>query len=296
MNEKNDPAAAARDGMCKTCNGTRRVPLHGEGDFYYISHGHKRAIDPRRPTGPLGEYLEFTIPCPDCPEPPAAAQGEGDSETAFDLIQKLIGAAAEIPGNCERQDQCNEDNCEVYDICTTYQRLDAHQWYSYFQKHCCQMCGHEHADCDCGNPPAPAQGEEHVPCPYQSDCLRQLAVGELRGENCPPGAVKIEGGDCTVPAPTAPSPLLAVVFGDWARGRWDEEVANRPKNNVHHRTLDQTWKQVIRYADSLDRRRCVEGVVQRWGDKKGQCSVAIDCAPGSIEDGTHVTVVVPEKP
>lgn len=33
----------------------------------------------------------------------------------------------------------------------------------------------------------------------------------------------------------------------WAVSRWNAEVAQRPLVNVHRRTLDDTWRQVIRY-------------------------------------------------
>lgn len=33
---------------------------------------------------------------------------------------------------------------------------------------------------------------------------------------------------------------------DWAVERWHAEVANRPLRNIHRRTLDDTWRQVIR--------------------------------------------------
>lgn len=33
----------------------------------------------------------------------------------------------------------------------------------------------------------------------------------------------------------------------WACSRWQAEVAHRPLVNVHRRTLDDTWRQVIRY-------------------------------------------------
>jgi len=35
---------------------------------------------------------------------------------------------------------------------------------------------------------------------------------------------------------------------NWAVERWHAEVANRPLINRHRRTLDNTWRQVIRYA------------------------------------------------
>jgi len=35
---------------------------------------------------------------------------------------------------------------------------------------------------------------------------------------------------------------------EWAVERWHAEVANRPFHNIHRRILDDTWRQVIRYA------------------------------------------------
>jgi len=35
---------------------------------------------------------------------------------------------------------------------------------------------------------------------------------------------------------------------NWARERWNAEVKNRPLINVNRRPLDDTWRQVIRYA------------------------------------------------
>jgi hypothetical protein len=34
----------------------------------------------------------------------------------------------------------------------------------------------------------------------------------------------------------------------WACGRWREEVQDRPMVNKNRRTLDDTWRQVVRYA------------------------------------------------
>jgi len=34
----------------------------------------------------------------------------------------------------------------------------------------------------------------------------------------------------------------------WAVDRWLAEVSNRPLVNIHRRTLDDTWRQVIRFA------------------------------------------------
>jgi len=46
---------------------------------------------------------------------------------------------------------------------------------------------------------------------------------------------------------------------DWAVSRWREEVAARPLQNVHRRTLDGTWRQVLRWFGVDD--------VQRLGDR-----------------------------
>jgi hypothetical protein len=39
---------------------------------------------------------------------------------------------------------------------------------------------------------------------------------------------------------------------DWAVIRWNAEVANRPLQNIHRRTLDTTWRQVIRHFGGDD--------------------------------------------
>jgi hypothetical protein len=41
---------------------------------------------------------------------------------------------------------------------------------------------------------------------------------------------------------------LTVELLEWAVSRWREEVSLRPLVNTHRRTLDDTWRQVIRYA------------------------------------------------
>lgn len=42
----------------------------------------------------------------------------------------------------------------------------------------------------------------------------------------------------------------------WAVKRWKAEVANRPLQNIHRRTLDDTWRQVIRYCGGDDEALC----------------------------------------
>lgn len=39
---------------------------------------------------------------------------------------------------------------------------------------------------------------------------------------------------------------------DWAVERWNAEVSNRPLQNIHRRTLDDTWRQVIRHLGGDD--------------------------------------------
>lgn len=39
----------------------------------------------------------------------------------------------------------------------------------------------------------------------------------------------------------------------WAIERWDAEVRNRPLVNVHRRSLDDAWRQVIRHFGGDDR-------------------------------------------
>jgi len=42
----------------------------------------------------------------------------------------------------------------------------------------------------------------------------------------------------------------------WAVERWNVEVANRPLKNVHRRSLDTTWRQVIRFFGGDDEALC----------------------------------------
>ncbi|WP_304308108.1 hypothetical protein [Pseudacidovorax intermedius] len=44
-------------------------------------------------------------------------------------------------------------------------------------------------------------------------------------------------------------------LADWAAERWHAEVAQRPLENVHRRSLDDTWRQVLRYLGVDDRVR-----------------------------------------
>jgi CRISPR/Cas system-associated protein Cas10 (large subunit of type III CRISPR-Cas system) len=39
---------------------------------------------------------------------------------------------------------------------------------------------------------------------------------------------------------------------EWAVSRWKDEVEHRPLTNIHRRSLDDTWRQVIRFAGGDD--------------------------------------------
>jgi len=42
----------------------------------------------------------------------------------------------------------------------------------------------------------------------------------------------------------------------WAVERWNAEVKNRPLQNIHRRSLDTTWRQVIRHYGGDDEGLC----------------------------------------
>lgn len=42
----------------------------------------------------------------------------------------------------------------------------------------------------------------------------------------------------------------------WAVSRWEAEVKNRPLQNIHRRSLDDTWRQVIRHFGGDDAGLC----------------------------------------
>lgn len=56
--------------------------------------------------------------------------------------------------------------------------------------------------------------------------------------------------DYAVPAPSPADERAAMLA--WAVERWDAEVKNRPLINVHRRSLDDTWRQVIRHCGGDD--------------------------------------------
>ena len=61
----------------------------------------------------------------------------------------------------------------------------------------------------------------------------------------------------TMTEPVEDGPLFAQPKAEpdavaWAINRWIAEVANRPLKNVHRRSLDDTWRQVIRHFGEDD--------------------------------------------
>lgn len=50
--------------------------------------------------------------------------------------------------------------------------------------------------------------------------------------------------------------LTSQTVVDWAVSRWAAEVKLRPLQNVHRRSLDDTWRQVIRQFGGNDKMLC----------------------------------------
>ncbi|ABR10595.1 BcepNY3gp60 [Burkholderia phage BcepNY3] len=65
---------------------------------------------------------------------------------------------------------------------------------------------------------------------------------------------------------------------DWAVGRWDAEVKNRPLTNVHRRSLDDTWRQVVRHCGGDD--------VSLIGPRHDDLVAASAPAPSASLEGT----------
>lgn len=60
----------------------------------------------------------------------------------------------------------------------------------------------------------------------------------------------------------------------WAANRWRLEVENRPMVNVHRRTLDDTWRQVIRYFEGDPDKLCGPSHDQLLGAASGAPAAA----------------------
>lgn len=61
-------------------------------------------------------------------------------------------------------------------------------------------------------------------------------------------------------APTKPTGITSERIDSdlaWAVQQWNAEVKNRPLENIHYRTLDATWRQVIRHFGGDDKLLCV---------------------------------------
>ena len=95
----------------------------------------------------------------------------------------------------------------------------------------CPECGKQPSDC---SGTACAQTCQCSACDYCQ--ARDAAAGLTRLLSAPPA-----------PPARLPEGLLG-----WAVDRWRAEVQQRPLANVHRRSLDDVWRQVIRYAGGDD--------------------------------------------
>lgn len=60
-------------------------------------------------------------------------------------------------------------------------------------------------------------------------------------------------GSCRVSAPAKLASVVSrQVVIDWAVERWTLEVSERPLGNIHRRSLDDAWRQFIRYLGADD--------------------------------------------
>lgn len=80
-------------------------------------------------------------------------------------------------------------------------------------------------------------------------CMRdegfEIRVLPKDGQPLPWAIVNLETGQAdSLPNPR---PLTNNTTIAWAVDRWEKEVKNRSLNNVHRRTLDDTWRQVIKH-------------------------------------------------
>ncbi len=80
--------------------------------------------------------------------------------------------------------------------------------------------------------------------PYIRGQFRE--IGEPRN-----GIAQFEKMAAEIERMKASQPGLPEVLS-WAVGRWNAQVANRPLQNVHRRTLDGVWRQVMRHCGADD--------------------------------------------
>ena len=127
-------------------------------------------------------------------------------------------------------------------------------WFDdYYDKACAEFGG-----IDCTDPKGIAedawQAHASLPAPQQAT---PEPVGDVRCEGCGYMTHHREHMGCvraakqhTHPAPGVPegSALFMRALLQWAVGRWQAEVQDRPMVNKNRRTLDDTWRQVIRFA------------------------------------------------
>jgi hypothetical protein len=97
-------------------------------------------------------------------------------------------------------------------------------------------------------PPAEAQPVAHALFRQDDDGLEPVMFYP-RGTAPDPATLKDRFvlRDVWLSPPAPPAEAQEIDHLDWAIQCWNEQVALRPMVNVHRRTLDDTWRQVIRH-------------------------------------------------
>jgi hypothetical protein len=120
------------------------------------------------------------------------------------------------------------------------------------------FCNFPHCDCSMGSaercqlpaaPEAPREpSEEAIRKALHASCF--ITPGDNYDAEHPRVKLVMDAlrAAIAVDFPAAPPAPAGDGWRGWAVERWNAEVANRPLRNVHRRTLDDTWRQVIRRA------------------------------------------------
>lgn len=125
---------------------------------------------------------------------------------------------------------------------------------------------------------------------------------------------KLEALEAAQPQPdpfAAPQPAAQQGLIDWVVNRWHDEVANRPLVNIHRRSLDDTWRQVLRHLGVDDEARLgprhddllsaqpqeAAPVAQgdAWRDLCWQIADALECTPCSADEVLPKAVAIAKE-
>lgn len=179
-------------------------------------------------------------------EPAQAEQSERElPDYLKDALDNLVHDNYERSQAGSRNRQADADLIRAALATLPAQAEQPEQQPAYVECRECIDCGHvgindahptdaKCAMCDWSGP-SPVEDQ----CP---DCGKENVMGAA----CPKcsGRYRILA-ETHVAAPIAPAPQQSGLV-EWVVGRWRAEVANRPLVNVHRRTLDDTWRQVLR--------------------------------------------------